>query len=703
MARSYIKRNTTYWQSHSHAGAPPPPPAPVASVTPAPSMEVMGEAAFDGHPHYSARAACGGGSVTNQYRDGTAATGILTDRYANIRSGIVPYALAPGGYYGVSEVINLCYTAFYNFALLRNAVKLLRDFSTSRIHVKTTNLRVKTFIETWLNTIGVWDFMNQYFLEYYRGGNVFIYKFSGRIDEDGLNMLKRSYGAAPKSKIVPIRYTILNPMQVYLQLGATSPFGYVRMLSTYEIQRLKNPQTEEDLQVLQSFPLAIQKQIKTTGTTPYLYVPLDPKRLFTVFYDKMDYEPLAIPMAFPVLNDIEYKLELRRVDMALASTIERVILLVTTGRAATQWEQTPPKSNLQNLQDIFRNQTIGRVLVADYTTKAEWIVPDFKELLGPAKYEQVDKDIKEGLQYMFFGDEKFANGSIKAKIFIESLKEGRRMFLDNFLVPEVKKVCEAMGFRHVPTLEFETIQMQDEALMARLYVQMAQLGLLTDAELNEALTTGLLPTKEQSLQNQEAYKAERDKGLYAPIAPDKGDEESGSSVNKGRPAGSGGTPATRKVATPIGQRKVRAGLTASIARASERDSSNEDDILRDTRYSFGVTRIAENLVCMNGLRAAVTEALAKKWKVKPDALGDEERSVATAMAQSIILNEDGGQDGKDWLKSIPAYLKKPKEIPETVAKELTEIRLAFDTPKNPVDNWLASVLYRSQVESPVKE
>lgn len=706
MPRPYVKRNAAYWNRHN---APAPASqSSTATVTPTIQADAwVAEAAFDGETHFStrlsAKASCGNGGA-GVYRDGVAPSINPGNLYPNISAGIVPYAMNGDGYYGVSQVITLCYTAYYNFSLLRNAVKLLRDFSVSPIHIKTTNKRVKTFIKTWFDAIGLDAFLMQFFLEYYRSGNVFIYKFNGEISEDGMNMLKQSYAgeiqAAKMSPKVPIRYTILNPMQIYLQLGPTAPYGYVRMLSTYEINRLRYPQTQEDEQVLESMPPDVQTQIRSTGTYPYLYVPLDPRRLFTVFYDKMDYEPLAVPMAFPVLPDIEYKLGLRRMDMALAATIERVILLVTTGRPADQWNKVPPIDNLRHLQSVFQNQTIGRVLVADYTTKAEWVIPDFKELLGQDKYMQVDKDIKEGLQYMFFGEDKFANATVKVKIFTESLKEGRRAFMQTFLIPEVKKVCEAMGFRHVPELEFEEIQMQDEALMARLYVQMGQLGLLTAGEVNQAIETGVLPTVEESLENQEAYKAERKKGLYTPLAPEKA-EGSGSSVGKGRPGGTGGTPATRKVATPIGQQKVKGAWDAAIARMGER-GEGEPDMERNGRWSFGITKVADNLVCMNGLKASVEEAVARKWKLDVQALRADEtqRNVAASIAQAIIFNEDGGENGKGWTKAIASYVKRPKGIDEVVAKELIEIRAAFDTPQNPVDSWLAGVLYRSQVEAP---
>jgi len=89
--------------------------------------------------------------------------------------------------------------------------------------------------------------------------------------------MKSVFGA--KSPVVPIRYTILNPAQVYLSSGVTYANNYVKLLSTYEIQRLKNPLTPEDKQVYNSSPEDIKKQIKAGGSFQNIYIPLDPKRL----------------------------------------------------------------------------------------------------------------------------------------------------------------------------------------------------------------------------------------------------------------------------------------------------------------------------------------------------------------------------------------------------------------------------------------
>ncbi len=681
MPRQYTKRSD-YW-SKPRSQPVTPVDAIVQRVNP-PNKHYQSELfpAFDGQPHFSALAACGGGDsgAGTSYRNTFAPTIEEANRYKNIRGGITPFNMSGGGYYSISNAVTLVMQAYWNYGILRNAINLLQDFSVSKLHIKTSNKTVKTFFTNWFQAINLYDLMAQFFLEYYRSGNVFLYKFEGRVSDDKFKELKTVFSA--KSPVLPVRYIILNPQQVYLQVGLV-PGNYVfsKMLSTYEIARLRNPQTEEDKIVFKSFPPEVQQQIMVGGGNQYIYAPLDPKRLFYTFYRKQDYEPLAIPMAFPVLNDIEYKLELKRMDMALARTVEQVILLVTAGEAPSEYAPNGYNPQiLSRLQGIFQNQTIGRVLVADYTTKAEWKIPDLKELLGPEKYRQVDNDIKEGLQYMFFGEEKFANASIKAKIFIESLREGRRVFLENFLMLEVRKVCESMGFKNVPELEFEDIDILDSDGRDRLFYQMASIGLLTPAELNEALENGILPDQVESLEHQKKYKEEREEGLYFPLVGGTPLlDEKGQAIT---PAGGGPAPVPAVGKPGGGAGRPAGGKGKSMPKRKSGPIG--------TKKAFSQKQIIESVGHMVHLEQEVAAALKARFKVK-DELSESQQKVAEIMTKAIVVNEPEDQ----WKEAIGAYLKEPKNLPPEVAAQLDNIGIEFD-----VDPWTAIVLWRSQVENP---
>jgi hypothetical protein len=601
--------------------------------------------------HFTAVAACGGGNVGDVNRNSWANTIIDNNAYRNLRSGVVPFSQRDGNF-SMGPVIDIVSLAYYNISAIRNTINLYRDYSISPLRIKCPNKTVKKFFQKWFEAIQLPNFMAQFFLEFYRGSNVFIYKFNGEIAPDKFKTLETAFAA--KSPQIPIRYIILNPAQVSLQMGPTYAYNFSKMLSVYEIQRLRDPQTPEDKQVLKSFPKYIQDQIKNYGSYPFIWAPLDTKRLYYVFNGKQDYEQLAVPMVWPVLNDIEWMLELKRMDMSLARTVEQALLLVTAGAPAD--DKNPPmgKETLQRLQNIFQNNAIGRVLVSDWTTKAEWKIPDLKELLGPAKYEVVNGYIRDGLQFTAFGNEKFANASVKMKMFAQSLNEGRRSFLDGFLRPEIKKICEAMGFRHIPLVEFEDINTEDQTIMSRIYAQMAQLGLLTPSELNDALKTGNLPTTDESEEKQAEYKKMRDRGFYMPLVGGPKEGETG------RPGGTKSPQTTKKV-SPIGTSK------ASI--------------------SLSQAKIVETLPLMDHVHAGVEKAYKKILKTKK--LDDLQSDLAMAVARSIVVNEPQ----EKWESSIASYITDPKDIPSDVANEIDGIRLEYD-----VDQWTAILLHKAQIE-----
>jgi len=172
---------------------------------------------------------------------------------------------------------------------------------------------------------------------------------------------------------------------------------------------------------------------------------------------------------------------------------------------------------------------------------------------------------------------------MKAKIFTERMKEGQMVFLNEFLLPEIKKICEAMNFKNVPELEFEQIDLDDTSQRERVLLRLGELGILTPDEIFTALESGILPEKNSNIQNQKEYKALRDKDLYMPLIGGATKEQDG---GNGRPAGSG-TPKTSKKVGPIG-----------------------------TKAGFSMTKIAETMAKATQLKEDLKGVFGKKYKVK---------------------------------------------------------------------------------------
>ena len=116
------------------------------------------------------------------------------------------------------------------------------------------------------------------------------------------------------------------------------------------------------------------------------------------------------------------------------------------------------------MQKLFENESVGRVLISDYTTQAKFVIPDIAGILDPKKYEVCNHDIQMGLNNILLSDEKFANSSIKVQVFMERLNEGRKVFIHDFLMPEIKRISKEMGFKNYPTPNFEDLDLRDNSV-----------------------------------------------------------------------------------------------------------------------------------------------------------------------------------------------------------------------------------------------
>jgi len=638
MARPYTKKSE-YWSKPRSSGQtvinmPSPTPAAPIPATPFPNVE------------YGSTEVATAGAVpasTSSVRGAQRNNGMVDpDAFQNIRAMGLPWQGYNGNrnYVGACDAIELSTRAWMGVPVVKNAVEVSVEFSNQPLFVKSDNKTVETFFTEWFKALGMESFKQQWFRSYYREGNVFSYLFTGKFGPAYYKNFQQGFGA--KNNRIPIRYELLNPSSVFVPAGLTYPYTYVRLMSTYDVARLKSPQTDQDKQVYDSLPDDVKAQIDAGGSFPMgLYVPLDPNRLRYAFYKKQDYEPLGVPMVYPVLPDIELKLAMKKMDAQLMRTIEHAILLVTTGETASEYNggNGINPQNIARLQNLFTNQSVGRVLVADFTTKAEWLIPPIKEILGPEKYQIVNEDIAEGLQSILTGNDKFANAQIKAKIFIQRLEEGQQIFLDGFLMKEVVQVCEDMGFRTVPQVGFRKIDLQDEAVMARIVAQLGSLGILTGPEVVKALETGELPDETEMDRHQTQYKKDRDAGKFFPlVGGSQADPTTGSATPSGRPPGTG-TPKVSKKVGPIG-----------------------------TKGAFSAKAYVDHLRAADQLESDIATALLKRFKLKE--LNATQIAVASALRNTIMAIHPKDQ----WTKvTVKESLAKLPEIPKDVADEIDAI------------------------------
>lgn len=588
---------------------------------------------------------------------------IRTDRYKNIDDGLIPfkYSTASKGNSNINirDAVILCQKCYYNFAIFRNTIDLMTEFSTSNIYFQNGSQKSRDFFHALFKKINIIDLQDKFFREYYRSGNVFIYRFDTRVKDEDITKITQTFGLTSKAAVdLPARYTIINPADV--QIGGTINFAigrYYKILSDYELERLKNPKNEEDLEVFNSLPIETQKLIKT-NSIGVLSIPLDRDKISAVFYKKQDYEPFAVPMGFPVLEDINWKAEMKKMDMAVTRTMQQAVLLVTMGTDPDKGGVN--QKNLEAMQALFQNESIGRVLIADYTTKAEFVIPDIGNLIGPEKYEVVDRDIQIGLNNILIGSEKFANTSIKVQVFIERLKQARQAFLSEFLVPEIRRISKELGFKNYPDPQFEDIDLKDDIQYSRVFNRLMELGILTPEEGLKAIESGRLPTPEESQLSQEKYRQLRDQGYYQPLIGGGAAPSGGA----GRPSGTDGIPQATKNISPTG--------TGRQSKAVEE--------------KYSVSKIKENLVKAQKLEDEVAAKLRELHKIKK--MSNQQKEISAQITNLIIANENP----ENWNEKILDYIQNPVDKNQEAVKEIQDI--AYN---HQLDTYVSSILRHSKI------
>ena len=587
---------------------------------------------------------------------------VRTERYKNIDDGLIPFKYSTGikgsSNINIRDAVILCQKCYYNFAIFRNTIDLMTEFSSSHIYFQGGSQKSRDFFSALFKKINISDLQDKFFREYYRSGNVFLYRFDTQIQDSDISKITQTFGLTSKASVsLPARYIVLNPADI--QIGGSINFAvgrYYKILSDYELERLKNPKTDEDKEVFNSLPKETQNLVMQKGIG-ILSIPLERDKIAAVFYKKQDYEPFAVPMGFPVLEDINWKAEMKKMDMAITRTMQQAVLLITMG-------DTPDngginQKNLEAMRGLFENQSIGRVLIADYTTKAEFVIPEIGNLIGPEKYEVVDRDIQIGLNNILIGSEKFANTSIKVQVFMERLKQARQTFITEFLVPEIRRISKDLGFKNYPEPVFEDIDLKDDVQYSRIYNRLMELGILTPEEGLKAIETGRLPTNEESLESQVKYKDLRDQGFYQPLI---GGAQGGGA---GRPSGSTGIPQNTKNVKPIGQGQQS---KASI----------------EEKYS--VLKIKENLSKAQKLEEEVSSKLREMHNIKK--MSNQQKEIAEQISHIIIANENP----ENWNDKISDYISNPVDTNETAVKEIQEI--AYN---HQLDSYISSILRHSKI------
>lgn len=595
-------------------------------------------------------------AATVGYRTNRSAQSIADNNYANIANLFSPSyyqsSSEPYGNYNlsISDIINLTQRAYIGIAAVRRTINTLKEFSASNIYLTGGNEKSRKFYQAWFKAIKLNSFCNNFFLEFWRSYNCFIYKIVGKITDQNLKDIQEVFGkqSFARKNEIPVKYSILNPSTIACHGSSFfNGTGYFKTLTAYEINQLRLRQTEIDKEIYNSFDETTKNLIdQKNGNVSSIQIPLNSDNFIAVFNDKQDYESFGVSQIYTILDALEHKIELSKMDRTIAKTVQQAVLHVKLGYETKTGDYYFNEDAAAEIEKIFEGEDVGKVLITDFSAKLEFIIPQIGELLDPKKYEIVNQDIHEGLMDILFGGgtgEKFSNLTLKIKVFVEKIKKARDTFLEEFLIPEMQKIGKEMGFKSIPQPHFEDIDIEDNINFYKIVTRLAEIGILTPEEVFQAFDSGRMPNAEESEESQNKFKELKDKELYVPLL-NNGKPEPGET---GRPAGSSGIPQSTKKVSPIGTK-------ASI------------------NYSKFFDIVQEQLKFKNEIASGF------KKQLNLNELNTEQLDVINKLANSIILNESKA----DWRNKVNDYLTKTVQDTEqnkNIHKLKDELNLELTT------------------------
>ena len=682
--RSYNKKSQ-YWEKFSQPNQPSVVNAPMMEASASYEPELCGEpfyvASASENPEYSRDASFNKVGA----RKNRAAFQRTIDRFSSIREGLLPYSYAIDGV-NVREAIELCQKAYANVSIFRNAIDIMSEFANTEIYLEGGSKKSRDFFEEWFKKIRLWNLKDQYFREYYRSGNIFMYRIDGKFDLQNFVKLLRQFGGKDNpTNAIPLKYIMLNPFDVVAKRSSSFATGvYEKILSQYEFARLQNPLTDDDREIFKALPPRVREDIeKGAYYKNGLKIRLDPQKLTFSFYKKQDYEPFAVPFGYPVLEDINAKMELKKMDQAITRTVENVILLITMGTEPAKGGIN--QNNVRAMQQLFKNESVGRVLVADYTTQASFVLPDLNKVLGAEKYETLNNDIRQGLQNIVVGEEKYSSTEIKAQIFIDRLKEARCAFLNDFLQVEIKRIAKNLGMKSYPVAKFRDIDVRDQTQLMRVTTRLMELGVLTPQQGMDMFHTGQFPQADDITAAQEQFVKEREDGYYNPIvggvpvvAPAMPPAPKVSAIKAGIPNQKG-----------VDQTKKGDPQKGTVVNKTKKTAGRPQGTtgIPIVKASISIKGIKNVIELIEQTRASVQKELKNKLNIKK--FNSQQNEMIEKLCEAVIVS----QDIKTWETTAASCVKNFDNI--SSLDVLPEI-LSLAAEHKLEDDYSAAILYHSQ-------
>jgi hypothetical protein len=270
-------------------------------------------------------------------------------------------------------------------------------------------------------------------------------------------------------------------------------------------------------------------------------MPLDPNLYTRITRKKQPYERYATPFLERVFEPIMYKQKLRMMDMSTIEGLINQLVTVTIGND----EYPADDDDLEAIAQLFQTPSKSYTVFWNHTLQVQFHKPEGLDTLTQDKYKQVNDDILAGLgvsRVLIDGQgSNFSTAWVSILSLIERLDNTRHKVVQ-WLEDEYKHVADENGFKVVPKVQFNKMNLREDNYIRDVLLAMYDRGLLDEEDILKE--TGrdyesIIETKKRNEKNSKLF--------FPPEQPFQGGQ---TGPNSGKPTGQPQKPMKKRTTTP---------------------------------------------------------------------------------------------------------------------------------------------------------
>lgn len=390
------------------------------------------------------------------------------------------------------EIILSCRMAYIGTGVVRNVIDLMCDFACDGLEFVHPDKKVEAFFKVWMRKTQLKSTMNEFARHFLVDGNVVLTRTIAKLTKpvemqwmDKVNAVHKLKVENPilKERQIPWKYNFVNINALKWVGGDLNKTYKTRQLVFKLPQTLQNSIKGPSEPFVQMRTDQIPDDVKKSLTPDKDgFITLDMDKIYFCHNKKDSWEDWAIPFLYTVLADLHFKDKLRQAEI---SALDGVINVIRLWKIGDHKEKIfPADGAIDRLIEILQSNTGGGAIdiVWDSMIAMEDFYPPVKDILGPEKYTQVDKDILIGLGVpeVLLGGEgaNFSNSFIQLKTMVGKLDYVRNE-MTNFLEKEVQMVCESMNIASAPLVRFGDLDMEDANITKKLIIGLFDRGIIS--------------------------------------------------------------------------------------------------------------------------------------------------------------------------------------------------------------------------------